>query len=253
VSAKTIVAWTDSTFSIAWGCQKISQGCEKCYAETLSTRFGNDVWGPGKDRRTFGPTHWAEPEKWNRKAEREGRRHRVFSSSMCDIFEDHPTITREREKLWALIERTPWLDWQLLTKRADRIAANLPANWDAIRWHVWMGVSIENNDYVGRADHLRSLTPPAAVNFVSYEPALGPLDALDLTGISWVICGGESGVGFRPMDLDWARQMRDRCHAANVAWFFKQNSHRFTERGVELDGRVMRGYPTPRVITLTPR
>jgi hypothetical protein len=102
---------------------------------------------------------------------------------MCDNFEGHPTIDAERAKLWPLIRATPWLDWQLLTKRADRIADNLPPDWGKGWPNVWLGVSIENNDYVGRADHLRKI--PAAVRFVSYEPALGPLDRLNLKGIDW--------------------------------------------------------------------
>ena len=128
---------------------------------------------------------------WNREAEANGIRQRVFCSSMCDVFEDHPTIDAEREKLWPLIRATPSLDWQLLTKRADRMADRLPADWGGGYPNVWIGVSIENNDYVDRADRIRDI--PAVVRFISYEPALGPLDQLNLSGIDWVIYGGESG------------------------------------------------------------
>lgn len=126
---KTIIAWTHRTFNLAWGCTKVSPGCKNCYADTLSGRYGHSVWGPKNPRRTFGPKHWAEPLKWNAEAQAAGTRLRVFSSSMCDYMEDHPTITQERAKLWPLIRATPHLDWQLLTKRSDRIAANLPADW----------------------------------------------------------------------------------------------------------------------------
>lgn len=248
MAENTIIAWTDHTFSIAWGCMKVSPGCKHCYADVLSSRYGKGhIWGPPQTtaRRTLGDTHWSQPHKWNRQAKAEGRRHRVFSSSMCDNFEDHPTITQERARLWALIEQTPWLDWQILTKRADRLAANLPANWDRIKWHVWLGVSIENDEFVWRADHLRTVDP--VVRFISYEPALGPVPSLNLAGIHWLIVGGESGGGHRPMDHAWARDIRDRCghgpkranQKAPTAFFFKQSSAARTEMGtalIEADG-----------------
>jgi len=245
MSEKTLIAWTDHTFNIAWGCQKVSPGCAHCYADTLSHRYGWDVWGPGKNRRTFGPKRWAEPLKWNAEACREGRSHRVFCSSMCDYLEDHPVIERERAKLWQLIRSTPHLDWQLLTKRSDRIADNLPSDWGSNGYaNVWLGVSIENMEYANRADDLRSV--PAAVRFISYEPALGPLDALPLEGLDWVIFGGESGPQYREADLQWSRDMRDKCAHEGVAYFHKQSSHFFTERGTTLDGKTVRQYPIPR-------
>lgn len=246
---KTLIAWTDHTFNVAWGCTKISPGCKNCYAVDLAGRYGHDVWGPGKPRRVFGSKHWDEPLKWDREAGREGRTHRVFCSSMCDVFEDHPTIEAEREKLWALVEATPRLDWQLLTKRAERIAGNLPANWDRIRGRVWLGVSVENADYVWRMDRLRCLD--SAVRFVSYEPALGPIaHAADLTGIDWLIYGGESGLRFRPEDKQWARDIMTKCRESGTAFFHKQSAARFTERGIDLDGVIVREYPEPRRLSL---
>jgi protein gp37 len=166
---------------------------------------------------------------------------------MCDLFEDHPTIESELQKLWPLIRKTPMLDWQLLTKRADRIAALLPADWGDGYPNVWLGVSIESNDYVWRADALKQI--PAAVRFISYEPALGPLDQLDLTGLDWIIYGGESGPSFRPLDPKWPRDMHARCRSAGVPFFFKQSSAIRTEMGTTLDGQVVRNYPTPRAAT----
>lgn len=241
---ETIIAWTNHTFNVAWGCSKISPGCKNCYADTLSSRYGCDVWGADKPRRVFGPKHWTDPVLWNNIAERRGLRERVFTSSMCDVFEDHPTIAHEREKLWRLIRATPWLDWQILTKRADRIADNLPHDWPLP--NVWLGVSIENNDYAWRADHLRKIE--AAVRFVSYEPALGRLDKLDLNGIDWVIYGGESGQNYREHDLAWPRQMFAMCEAAGTAFFFKQSAAYRTEIGTTLDGKTIRKYPTPRKV-----
>ena len=255
MSAKTGIQWTDHTFNIAWGCTKVSPGCANCYAETLAKRYGFDVWGPGKDRRLFGEKHWNEPRKWNRAAEKEGRRHRVFCSSMADVFEDHPTIDAERAKLSKLIGETPWLDWQILTKRADRlreIAELVHFFHDAPpAKNVWFGVSVENQETADeRIPNL--LATPAAVRFVSFEPLLGPvvIDDRHMTGdeeywnflsgrrgvtcqhrairpestarIDWVIVGGESGPGARPMHPDWARSIRDQCAAASVPFFFKQ-------------------------------
>src|SRR6185436_18027435 len=119
--------------------------CAHCYAKTLSERWGFDVWGEENSRRIFGDKHWAEPLKWNAKAQAAGERRRVFCSSMADVFEDHPTIDQERAKLWPLIRATPWLDWQLLTKRADRILSCLPADFSRATYpNVWLGFTAEN-------------------------------------------------------------------------------------------------------------
>jgi protein gp37 len=247
---KTLIAWTDRTFNIAWGCTKIDPGCANCYADTLSSRYGHDVWGPSKPRRTFGNNHWLEPKEWEIVAASgkpgvlgPGKPHLVFSSSMCDVFEDHPTITQERDKLWPLIRATPHLHWQLLTKRADRILANLPEDWGADGYpNVWLGVSISEPKGCWRADCLRRI--PAKVHFVSYEPALAAIhNDLDLGGIEWVIQGGESGPGYRKMDVQWARDMRAACERADVAYFFKQSAAPRTEMGTTLDGETVRAFP----------
>lgn len=250
---KTIIAWTNHTFNVAWGCTRIDPGCAHCYAESFAVgRQGLDIWGPNKPRRTFGDKHWAEPLKWDRLAAAgktqsvmgPGAPVLVFSSSMCDVFEDHPTIDRERAKLWDLIRATPHLHWQVLTKRADRIASHLPADWGDGYPNVWLGVSISEAKGVWRADHLRKI--PAAVRFISYEPALGPLaGALNLDGIDWVIYGGESGPGYRPHDLAWPRDMRTACAESGTAFFFKQSAAPRTEMGIKLDGELVRAFPDP--------
>lgn len=223
----TGISWADYTFNIAWGCSKVSPGCKNCYAETLSKRFGRDCFG-NSPRVTMGKPYWRNPIRWNRDALERDERPRVFCSSMCDVFEDHPVIDQERERLWRLIRETPRLDWLLLTKRADRIQECLPAEWgtcwDTTYANVWLGVSIESMDYEDRADLLVGI--PAAVRFVSYEPVLGPLDGLDLEGIDWLIYGGESGPGRRDADegLSWARTLRERCRVAGTAFWFKQVS-----------------------------
>lgn len=244
---KSIIAWTHNTFNHVMGCTKVSPGCAHCYAETLTkNRMGLSLWGPRGRRQVTSPANWRKPVKWNRDAAKAGERMRVFCASLCDVFEEHPVLDDIRPNLWRLIRSTPWLDWQLLTKRPERIADNLPADWGPGGWpNVWLGTSIENNDYVWRADHLCKL--PAVVRFVSYEPALGPIDTIDLGGIDWVIIGGESGPGFRPMDLQWGRDIIARCRAEGVAPFWKQSPGYRTELGTTLDGETIKEYPVPRV------
>jgi protein gp37 len=240
---KTAISWTHHTFNPWWGCSRVSEGCRHCYAADLATRLGHDVWGQ-RPRRFFGEKHWAEPLKWQREAQQAGERRRVFCASMADVFEERPELENERWRLWELIDRTPALDWLLLTKRADRIADLLPLR-DAA--NIWVGTSVEDLSQAWRVECLRSI--PAVVRFLSYEPALGPLDDLDLQGIDWLIFGGESGPNFRPANLDWARTMRERCRAQSIAFFFKQSAHRFTERGTTLDGQTLQAFPRPRLAT----
>lgn len=253
MSDTTKIAWCDHTFNPWMGCVKVSDGCKHCYAETLLSRrgsaYGNrlPLWGPAKTatRQVTSASYWRKPHGWNRDADRAGVRRRVFSGSLCDVFEDHPIPNATRATLWQLIAATPALDWLLLTKRPERIAECLPPDWGDTGWaNVWLGTSVEDMRVARRADHLRQV--PAVVRFISYEPALGPLDDLDLTGLDWVIYGGESGPGYRAHDLAWPRAMRDKCRAAGVAWFYKQSAAPRTEMGITLDGELQRAWPTPR-------
>lgn len=235
------IEWTDHTFNPWWGCIKVSPGCEHCYAETFSKRTGHNIWGPAKttQRRLFGDKHWAEPLKWNKAAEAAGKRQRVFCASMADVFEDHPQAVGERQKLFGLIERTPALDWLLLTKRPENIMGMLPDPWlyrcssteervDRIPDNVWIGTSVEDQ---ANADKRipELLKIPARIRFLSCEPLLGPINlrlpaAHYYSGerIAWIIAGGESGHHARPMHPDWARSIRDQCIAAGVPFHFKQ-------------------------------
>ena len=247
MGAGTIIAWTDNTFNIAWGCTKISEGCAHCYAERLSRQFTHPIfgwpgiWGNHADRRIMSDTYWEKPLAWNREAERRRQPIKVFSSSMCDIFDDHPIIIKQRKRLWDLIRRTPWLTWQLLTKRAEQIKYGLPDDWEIGYPNVWLGVSIENMNHADRADILR--ITPAAIRFISYEPALGSLKKLDLIDIDWVIYGGESGPNFRDHDPVWPLEMKDKCEQADVAFFFKQSAAIRTEMGIHLKGELIREFP----------
>jgi protein gp37 len=246
----TGISWTSHTFNPWIGCVKVSPGCAHCYAEELvKTKFGKpELWGPtsaGKHRQVTTDANWRKPLAWNAAARDAGKVALVFSGSLCDIFEDHPDANTARPRAWEIIRGTTFLSWQLLTKRPENIARMLPADWGAGYPNVWLGTSIENNDYVSRADILRAI--PATVRFVSYEPALGPLDQLDLEGLDWIIYGGESGPGYRQHDLAWPRDMKRRCDDAAVAFFYKQGAAPRTEMFTTLDGKKVQEYPIPRV------
>jgi len=249
MSGETLIAWTDHTFNPWMGCTKVSDGCKNCYAETLTrNRMGLHLWGPRADRQiTKGP--WQNVVTWNKAARKDGVVRRVFVGSLCDWAEDHPAVNGQRARLWALIRKCESLQFQMVTKRAENIRRFLPDDWGDGWQNVWIGTSIEDMRVGYRADALREI--PAVVRFVSYEPAIGPLDDLDITGIDWVIYGGESGSGYRAENKDWARSMRDKCDAAGAAFFHKQSSGIRTEMGIELDGRIVREYPQPRLAPLT--
>ena len=213
------ITWTDSTFNAWWGCFKISPGCKHCYADAFDHRLGGDHWGEKAPRRFFGDKHWNEPLKWSAAAIDAGIRRRVFCSSMSDVFEDRRDLDPHRERLWKLIDATAGgLDWLLLTKRPDAMRRLWP--WTTPPANVWAGTTIESADYAWRADKLRAV--PAAVRFVSYEPALGPVDGIDLTAIDWIVCGDEDGQKRRPADPSWFRSLRDRCERDGVAFHMKQ-------------------------------
>jgi len=253
--AKSKIAWTDYTFNPWTGCTKISPGCQHCYAETLSKRFGDNVWGAVVSRQRTSAAYWRQPHKWNRQAAAKlaetGQATRVFCGSMCDWAEERDgeygrQLGEWREDLFDVVRQTPRLTWMLLTKRADRIAALLPDDWGEGWPNVWLGVSIENLDQVYRVFELKQLE--AAVRFVSYEPALGSLRCMSLARIDWVIYGGESGAHYRSHQLDWARQMRDACRRYGVAFFFKQGPGPRPGMYDELDGEQIKQFPTPRVL-----
>lgn len=222
MSGQSAIEWCDATFNPWWGCERVSPGCAHCYADTWARRLGmSDLWVKRGEHafRFFSDKHWNEPLKWARTLpEKLGRRPRVFCASMADVFEDNGQdselmrlLDDERERLWLLIEATPELDWLILTKRPE-IARDWLGNMDPPYPNAWLGVSIENARYTWRADVLREI--PSAVRFISAEPLLGSLYAktpLDLSGIDWVIVGGESGPGARGMDLEWVREIIDHA------------------------------------------
>lgn len=229
MGSKTGIQWTDRTFNPWWGCAHVSPGCVHCYAETLAARYGNDVWGAKAPRRFFGEKHWAEPLRWNQEAEREGQHQRVFCASMADIFEPRADLDPWREKLWALIAGTPWLDWQLLTKRPEEVAGMVPWGFD---WpaNVWLGTSVENQEWADRRIPILQEIP-ARLRFLSCEPLVGPTWILSYLqhGLHWVIVGGESGPHARRMDLMWARSLVNQC--VSIPVFVKQLGTAYRQPG----------------------
>ncbi len=244
VGDRSAIEWTEATWNPTTGCDRISVGCDHCYALTLAKRLkamGNPKYQTDGHPRTSGPGFGVAvhpealtlPETW--KTPR-----LVFVNSMSDLFHARVPTAFIRD-VFSVMERTPRHTYQLLTKRPRRLARlahSLP--WPG---NVWMGVTVENKDSLWRVDELRKV--PAAVRFISAEPLLGPLPGIDLTGIAWLIAGGESGRDYRPMDPEWARQLRDTCRDADVAFFFKQWGGVTPKAGGrKLDGRTWDEMPT---------
>lgn len=237
------IEWTDATWNPTTGCDQVSPGCDNCYALTLAKRLkamGQQKYQRDGDPRTSGPGFGLTihedtletPHRWRKPR-------RVFVNSMSDLF--HPRVPEGFiRRVFHVMADTPRHQYQVLTKRPKRAAALA----DQLPWpsNIWLGTSIESNAYVSRADELRHV--PAAVRFVSLEPLLGPLPDLELDGIHWVIVGGESGPGARPMEPEWVRRIRDRTVAAGVPFFFKQWGGRTPKSGGrELDGRTWDQFP----------
>jgi protein gp37 len=235
------ISWTGNTFNPWMGCTKVSPGCLHCYAATLmDTRYKRVKWGRGNPRKRTSGDNWKQPLKWNQQAVEGGIRTKVFCASLGDVF-DGEVDDAWRDDLFTLIRNTPNLDWQLLTKRPEN-AVKYAAG---IQWpdNAWIGTSIENQDWTGRALIITRI--PAPVRFLSCEPLLGPVK-LNLKGIDWVIVGGESGHGHRPMEKQWVIALRDQCRAAKVAFWFKQWGGRTPDAGGHLlDGVVHHEFPTP--------
>jgi protein gp37 len=235
MGAQSGIEWTESTWNPLTGCTKISPGCTNCYAERMSERLrlmGQRNYANGfaltlHESALETPLRWKKPQ-------------RVFVNSMSDFFHQDVPISFIQQ-VFDVMRRADWHQYQILTKRADRLEELSPQlDWPP---HVWMGVSVENQDYTFRIDHLRRT--PAAVKFLSVEPLLGPLTDLNLKGIDWVIVGGESGYGCRPMRREWVVGVRDECRRHGVPFFFKQwGTVNKKKAGRELDGRTYDEMPT---------
>jgi len=223
------IEWTDATWNPVTGCDKISPGCKHCYAERLAKRLqamGNKNYRNGfeltlQPHMLEHPLHWKAPK-------------RIFVNSMSDLF--HEKVPFEYiQRVFNVMNRADWHQYQILTKRAERME-ELSGR---LAWspHIWMGVSVENEKYLNRIDHLRRTH--AHVKFLSVEPLLGSLGKVKLRGIDWVIVGGESGPGARPMNDAWVRDLRDQCLRSQVAFFFKQwGGVQKSKTGRTLEGRT---------------
>ena len=223
------IEWTNATWNPVRGCTKISPGCKHCYAETFAERFRGVPRHPfeqGFDLRLV-PSALNLPLSWRR-----GRF--VFVNSMSDLF--HEDVPDDYiVQVFAVMREASQHQFQVLTKRAERMA--ILGSRIGVPRNVWMGVSVETEEYQDRIAHLRSV--PAEVRFLSLEPLLGPLPRLPLIGIHWVIVGGESGPGARPMESAWVRQIRSQCKREKVPFFFKQwGGVQKSRNGRELDGRT---------------
>ena len=225
------IEWTHHTFNPWWGCVKVSAACDHCYAEAWAKRLGEQVWGAKSERRFFSDSHWKEPLKWNREAAEQNSRRRVFCASMADVFENRPDLVAPRLRLLKLIEETPHLDWLLLTKRIHLVRKQLPKNYELPK-NVWLGATVENQETADkRIRYLLEFKSPS-VRFLSCEPLLGPIDISKHlrygehgTRVDWVIAGGESGAGSRPMDPLWPSALQKQCAIEKTPFHFKQWGH----------------------------
>lgn len=258
MSENSKIEWTDHTFNPWIGCARVSPGCDNCYAAVSTpARVKGIKWGMGEARRRTADSTWKQPKAWNARHDaffaEHGRRQRVFCASLADVF-DNEVDNNLRNELLGLIYDTPNLDWLLLTKRIGNVPRLMeectePGRQWELPPNVWLGATIINQEEADR-DIPKLLGTPASVRFLSMEPLLGPVDLRvidigghaeiyplngtpdcedddgnpmpDLPAIGWVIVGGESGVGARPMHPNWARSLRDQCAAAGVPFLFKQ-------------------------------
>jgi len=244
MSENSKIAWTDHTFNIVWGCEKIAPECAGCYAETWAHRMKYDVWGKDATRRILSEKYWQNTLNWNKKAMKLGQNQRVICGSMCDWLEDHPTVNTERQKLFPLIEQTPWLTWLLLSKRIENFERMIPETWfySVFPDNIWLGIS------AGCQDMWNSCWPILEsikfryyrLAFVSIEPMIEQMDIRDdlvdidigdedgkrwLQFPDWLIIGGESEQPkwkARPMDLQWVYDLLDQVHETEIKIFVKQ-------------------------------
>jgi protein gp37 len=235
MSSVSKIEWTEATWNPVTGCNKISPGCKHCYAERMAKRLqamGQPNYINGfelalHEKALELPLMWKKPQT-------------IFVNSMSDLFHENVPL-KFIQRVFHVMERAYWHRFQILTKRSERLLElNSRLSWN---FNVWMGVSVENQEYSFRVDHLRKVG--AKIKFISFEPLLGSIKGVDLKGINWVIVGGESGPQARPMDVCWAVNIRDQCQRAKVPFFFKQwGGPNGKKTGRKLEGRTWNEIPS---------
>lgn len=234
MSTSSTIEWTEATWNPVTGCSKISAGCKNCYAERMAKRLklmGSRRYQNGFELTLHAdalelPLHWKKPQK-------------IFVNSMSDLFH-HDVPLAFIQQVFDVMRRAHWHQFQVLTKRSERLAElSSKLSWAE---NIWMGVSVEDQDAVFRIDHLRETG--AAIKFLSVEPLIGPIESINLACIDWVIVGGESGPGARPMEKNWVLDIKRQCEDSHVAFFFKQwGGTNKKAAGRELDGRTYDSLP----------
>jgi len=233
VSGKTSIEWTEKTWNPVTGCTKVSTGCKHCYAETITKRFGGDF-----SQVILHPDRLDAPRKWKNPTT-------VFVNSMSDLFHSEAVPFEFVDQIFKVMEECSRHTFQILTKRPGRMR-HYPRVWPR---NVWAGTSVENSETVWRIDQLRQVD--ASIRFLSLEPLLGPLPNLDLSGIGWVIVGGESGPGFRPIEEEWVLEIKTQCTEEGVPFFFKQwGGIRPKSGGRMLEGVLWNEMPTSSALSL---
>ncbi len=234
MSTQSTIEWTETTWNPVTGCSKVSPGCLNCYAERMAKRLKSMKQQRYRNgfKVTLQPQAIREPYDWKKPRI-------VFVNSMSDLFHEKVPLEFIKDVFKAMNDNLRHT-FQILTKRSERLMELAPfLNWSE---NIWMGVTVENNDYVHRVDDLRYID--AATKFLSLEPLLGPLPDLNLTGIDWAIVGGESGPGSRPIEENWILQIRDNCQVHDVPFFFKQwGGTNKKKTGRLLEGRLWDNYP----------
>jgi protein gp37 len=212
----TRIGWCNHTFNCWVGCTMISEGCVFCYASALEVRWGRGAYDKKRERVRTSEDYWKQPLRWDKEAADIGIRYRVFCASMADVF-DERVDPQWRMDLFDLIARCPHLDWLLLTKRPEVALGALPHKWP----NIWLGVSVETQK---RAEERIPVLMkcPSVVRFLSVEPLIERVYIPELKNIDWVIVGGESGPKHRPMEVEWAREIKQRCESLHVPFFMKQ-------------------------------
>jgi protein gp37 len=245
--ASSEIEWTEATWNPMAGCTMVSPGCTNCYAMRMAARL--EAMGQSKyrgtTRRSGSRAVWSGQinfDKWRVEAPlTRSRPQRIFVNSMSDLFHEDVKVEFIRQ-IWEIMQRAHWHTFQILTKRPTRMRDVTVQGRFPVLPNVWLGTSVENADYVWRIDCLRSI--PASVRFISFEPLIGPVGRVDLTGIHWAIVGGESGPAARPMDVNWVHDVRMACTEKRVPFFFKQwGGTRKKKTGRLLDGEIWEEYP----------